>query len=363
MTIHYCSRCVTPSTRPRLTFNSDGVCGACTWHDYKQTEVDWMERGNQLMRLCAEFRHPAPDGHFDCLVPVSGGKDGTFVAHRLRDTFGMTPLTVTFAPQLQTHLGRVNLDNFRNSGFSHILITPDARQYRRYAKDWFVTRGMPKQPFVVGISTSVLRLARLFGIRLVVWGEQGELEYGGDVGYTERFTRDFLITKYYEGQSDSADYGPWWQVPTNDDLSDVYSTWYSLYEDWDPDTHAREAKVKANLQMVVGGSIGTFTCASQLDDVLQDLHTYLQFVKFGFGRCTSDASIEIRRGRLTRDQGVKVVSELDGQFPLEYLPAYLSYFDMTETEFWRVISRHADKDLLRPSGLPERPWVLRQEVQ
>jgi len=314
-----------------------------------------------LHEICKE----TTDGPFNCIVPVSGGKDGTFVAHRMKEMFHMKPLTVTFAPQIQTHLGRTNLDNFRQSGFDHILITPDSGAYRKYAKEWFVRRGMPKQPFVVGISTAVLRLAKALHIGLITWGEQGEAEYGGaeDTQFLTKFTRDFLVSKYYEGQSDSEKYGPWWLVPTDEDLSSITSTWYSLYEDWDPDVHAREAKMKANLQMVVGGSIGTFTCASQLDDVLQDLHTYLQFVKFGFGRCTSDASIEIRRGRLSRDQGVKVVNELDGQFPLEYLPAYLSYFDMTEEEFWKVIESHVNKDSLKASGLPERPWVLQEEVK
>jgi len=355
----YCSRCVTPATRPRLTFNSDGVCGACTWHDQKQL-TDWDEQQKELMDICHAYRGV---GFFDCIVPVSGGKDGTYVAHKLRDDFNMTPLTITFAPQIQTHLGRTNLENFRQSGFNHILITPDSGVYRAYAHFWFKERGMPKQPFVVGISTSVLRMAKALGIRLIVWGEQGELEYGGDQRYLTRFTRDFLISKYYEGQTDSAGYGPWWQIPTDADLSAITSTWYSLYEDWDPDVHAREAKVKANLQMVVGGSIGTFTNASQLDDVLQDLHTYLQFVKFGFGRCTSDASIEIRRGRLTRAEGVKVVNLLDGQFPLEYLPAYLSYFDMTDEECWQTVNCHVNHEVLKKSGLPERPWVLRKPVE
>ena len=360
--MHWCKNCVTPSTRPRIQFDSEGVCMACRWHERKQKEIDWAARRQSFADLCDQHRGA---GSWDCIVPVSGGKDGSHVAWTVKHDFGMNPLCITFAPQMQTPIGKRNLDNFRQSGFDHLLITPDAGAYRRYAKEWFVKKGFPKQPFVVGISTSVLRLASQMGIRLVIWGEQGEQEYTGNTETfgLERFTRDFLIRCYYEGQTDSGDYGPWWRVPTAKELYWTRSTWWSLYEDWDPDKHARIAKQKCGMEMVVGGSIGTFTCGSQLDDVMQDLHAYLMFVKLGMGRCTSDASIEIRRGRMSRPQAVQVVNKLDGQFPVEYLPAYLDYFEMSEPEFWQVIDRHVNHDILRATGKIERPWVLKEEVK
>lgn len=350
----YCVKCVTPSTRPRVTFDKNGVCNACQWHEKKMTEIDWADRWEKLKRICAGHRNK----DFDVIVPCSGGKDGSVVAWKLKHELDMHPLCVTFSPQIQTRLGRQNLENFRQSGFDHILITPDVNAYRKYSKKAFIERGMPKQPFVVGISTSVIRTAIEKGIGLIMWGEQGELEYGGDDNFVERFNYDFLKNIYYEGE-DPSRYGYWWQMPSENDLNDIYSTWWSLYEDWDPDEHARFAKQKCGLELMVGGSIGTFTNASQLDDVMQDLHTYLQFVKFGFGRCTSDASIEIRRGRMSREQGIEVVKKLDGQFPLEYLPVYLDYFEMTEKEFWAVIDRFVDYKILDKMDKPERPYILK----
>jgi hypothetical protein len=96
---------------------------------------------------------------------------------------------------------------------------------------------------------------------------------------------------------------------------------------------------------------------------MQDLHAYLMFCKFGFGRCTSDASIEIRRGRMTREQGVEVVNKLDGTFPLEYLPAYLDYLDVTEREFWSTIEKFANKELLQETGDKVRPWILKEKIR
>lgn len=360
--MQYCAKCVTPSSRPRIQFDENGVCNACQWHERKQEEIDWVSRWQRLEKLCKRFRR---SGRWDVMVPCSGGKDGSYIAWKLKHELGMTPLCITFAPQMQTRLGQRNLENFRHSGFDHILITPNVHKYKAYAKEWFIKKGMPKQPFVTGISTSILQYAKRFDIPLIMWGEQGEVEYGGDDRWLDlqTFNRDFLVNIYYEGQEDSAKYGAWWKVPAQKDLDGLYSTWWSLYEDWDPDEHARVAKEKTGLELMVGGSIGTFTNASQLDDIFQDLHCFQMFTKYGFGRCTSDASIEIRRGRITRDQGVEIVNKLDGTFPLEFLPVYLDYFEMTEMDFWRVIDTFANKELLIRSNDPTKPWVLKKRVK
>ncbi len=222
--------------------------------------------------------------------------------------------------------------------------------------------GLPKQPFVVGISTSILQYAGRYNIPFIMYGEQGEQEYGGESKHVEKFDRDFLINIYYEGQ-DPTKYGGMWKFPKQHKLDMLYATWWSLFAAWDPEYNARYAKENCGLQMMVGGSIGTFTNYSQLDDVMQDLHAYLMYVKHGFGRCTSDASIEIRHGRMTREEGVKVVNKLDGQFPVELLDCYLDYFEMTEPEFWAVIDKFANKKLLKKTGQSERPYVLKKEVE
>jgi hypothetical protein len=202
-----------------------------------------------------------------------------------------------------------------------------------------------------------------------VWGENGESVYGGNQqeGELVRFNRQFLVNTYYEGQEDSGKFGPWWKIPSQETLDKIYSTWWSAYFKWDPQEHAIFAKQKVGLEMLVGGSIGTFTSHSQLDDMLQDLHAFLMFCKYGMGRCTSDASIEIRHNRMSREQGVQVVRKLDGTFPAEYLAAYLAYFGMSELEFWDVIGRHTNGNILNMQTDKEffhtRPYILKQEVQ
>jgi len=358
----YCKRCVTPSTRPRIGFR-DGICNACHWHDYKKNIIDWDHRKTLLYLICEEQKKK--NGQWDCIIPVSGGKDSTTIAYKFKHEYGMNPLTITFAHPIPTRIGWQNWNNFVQTGFDNILITPDQKKYRKYAKDWFIKAGFPKQPFVVGISSALIKYASKFNIGLIVYAEQGEAEYGGkkETSFLEKFDRNFLINIYYEGQSDSEDYGAWWQVPSEKDLENIYVTWYSLFENWDPEENAKFASQHLGMEMHVGGNIGTFTNYAQNEDHLQDFHCFMGYIKHGFSRATSDISIEIRQGRMSRDEGVKLANKIDGQFPIEHLDKYLDYFEMTEPEFWEVIDKHANKDLLVKTSKVERPYILKEPVK
>jgi hypothetical protein len=74
------------------------------------------------------------------------------------------------------------------------------------------------------------------------------------------------------------------------------------------------------------------------------------YLKFGFGRTTQDVGIDIRRGALTRDQGIELVKLYDNHFPEDYLPQYLDYYQMSEAEFLAVLDRHVNPRLFEKQG-------------
>lgn len=357
-----CQNCLMPSTRPRISFNKDEICNACQYHEKKQKSINWDKRLDQLKVICKEYRRT--DGYWDCIIPCSGGKDSTFIADLL-SRLGMNPLTITFAPQIPSWLDRRNWENFVYTGFDNILITPNIKQYKKYAKDWLIKKGMPRQPFVTGISTAIIQTAIEKNINLIVFAENGEVEYGGDEKLLERFNQKFLIDIYYEGQYDQQKYGNFWNIPSQESLDKIYVTWMSNFVDWEPEEHAKLAVKKYGLEMPVGGNIGTFTNYSQIGDPGQDLHMYLCFLKYGFGRCCADVSIEIRRERLNKKEGLKIINELDGTFPFEFLDLYLDYFEMTKDEFWNTLKKFVNKDILiknlNPS-IDSKPWILRNNL-
>jgi len=176
--IRFCTRCTISSMRPRITFDAEGVCSACRFAEKKAT-TDWAAREDELVALCN--KHRSHDGSFDVVVPCSGGKDGGFVAHQLKHRYGMHPLCASFAPLLPTDIGKQNLAAFIASGFDVVQCHPNGQAARKLARLAFEHMGDPFQPFIYGQTNFPLRVAVAENIGLIMYGEDGEAEYGGMV--------------------------------------------------------------------------------------------------------------------------------------------------------------------------------------
>ena len=177
----FCKNCVVSNQRPRTKFNSDGICSACQWAMQKNSNIDWNKRENELEQLCNKYR--SKNGSFDVIVPGSGGKDSAYVAHQLKHKYKMNPLCVTWAPFHYTQIGLDNLNAFIKSGFTNISGQPNGKFHRKLSKLCFELIGDMWQPFTYGQKSWAFNIALKFGIKLIMYGENGELEYGGNDKY------------------------------------------------------------------------------------------------------------------------------------------------------------------------------------
>jgi N-acetyl sugar amidotransferase len=374
--IFLCKKCLTLSSRPRATYDKDGICNACNWAEQKKTTIDWKVRWKKLEEICNRYRRN--DGYWDVIVPCSGGKDGTYVAWMMKNKLGMHPLCITVKPPLQTEIGRMNLDNFIASGFDHILISPNPRVYRELCKKTFVEHGRPKQPFEIAISTALLKIALKLEIPFLMYGEEGESEYSGMPPNFEEFkiSKEYLIECYYSGHNPNKEYTKlfkeneiqWFLLPTDKEIDKgrLFATHWSNFENWDPIVHYKLAEKECGFKTLKHRSIGTFSNYAQLDDKLQEFHAYMMQIKFGFGRAWSDACIEIRAGRMTRKDGIKMVKKYDGEFPKEYLKDYLNYFKMTKKEFFNTIDSFRSEDIwgkIYDDEMSKPQWRLKFDIK
>ncbi len=187
---------------------------------------------------------------------------------------------------------------------------------------------------------------------LVVFGEEGEQEYGGSRREKDRWKKpidkSYLFKFYYSGENPE-NYGKFWSLPKDVDFNKLFVTQWSRFENWLPSKHADFA-VGHSMRTEGVRSIGTFSTTSQLSDKLQDLHAYMMFIKFGFGRCTSDVGIAIREGWMDRTEGLELVRAYDSEFPDKHLLDYLKYLNMSAKEFLAVIDNFANKEVLRKDG-------------
>lgn len=357
--LRWCSHCLAMSTRPRLTFDERGWCNACVWTEKKKT-LDWASRQKELEQLLD--KHRRSDGGFDCLVPVSGGKDGSYVAYNLKHKYGINPLCLTVTPALPLPLGEHNLRAFVESGYNHISVNPAHEAMRVLNRVGLVEMGFPYYGWLIAIQAGVVRMANQLGIGLIFYGEDGEVEYGGTTETDKNPIYDVHYMKkiYLEGGYDKVlkESGLpekdlfFFRFPTDEELarSPIEITHWSYFENWDPYRNYLVAKEHCGLKEAEDSNAGTFTNFAQNDQALYALHTYLMYLKFGFGRANQDASIEVRRGAMDRAQAVNLVRLYDGQYPHEFLETYLYYYQMTQAEFDAALDRWANHDLFDKVG-------------
>ncbi|MDC0090009.1 N-acetyl sugar amidotransferase [Gammaproteobacteria bacterium] len=345
--VSYCKKCTISNQRPRITFDGEGVCSACNFADYKRDKVDWDERDRELRALCDRFRKD--DGSYDVIVPCSGGKDGSFVAHKLKYEYGMNPLCVTWAPLKATALGRINLDNFIASGFDHILGTPNPKVTRKLTQLAFKYMGDPFQPFIYGQTNYPIKMAVQHDVSLIMYGENGEVEYGGDMKNALIPTREIADHEghYFSGKPPSfwkshgvsdADLAPF-EPPAIEKIraNNTEIHHFSYYKYWDPQECYYYARENTGFKPNTERSEGTYSKYASLDDQIDGFHYYLAYIKFGIGRTTSDTAHEIRDGKIERDEGIALIKKYDSELPHKYFDVFLEYCDITEEEFWMVI--------------------------
>ena len=347
--ILWCKKCLSMSTRPRITYDSNGVCNACLW-SIKKTTIDWEQRENFLIDLLE--KNKSNDGNFDCIVPVSGGKDGSYVTHQLKHKYKMNPLCVTITPHTETELGKNNLNAFVKSNVNHMSINIDYQTLRNINKTGFIEIGFPYYGWLIAINSAPAIIAKNFNIDLIFYGEDGEVEYGGVSKSMDEaiFNIDYQKKIYLEGGYDRVIDKAlvdkknlyFLKFPKS---SSIKLTHWSYYENWNPYRNYITAKDNYGLKESIDTNQGTFTNFAQNDQAIYALHTHLMFLKFGFGRATQDASIEIRRGAMSREQAINLVELYDGHFPENYLEIYLDYYQMNKIEFYNVLKKWTNKEL------------------
>ncbi|MDR0272783.1 MAG: N-acetyl sugar amidotransferase, partial [Clostridiales bacterium] len=274
-----CSVCLMPETRPRMKFDENGICSACKWHEEKKT-LDWEKRENVLTELIAKHKGK---GVFDCLVPVSGGKDSSYVAHMMKNKYGLRVLTLTIRPDLVIDVGEKNLDRFISAGYDNIKISPAPDVVRKINKIGFVEQGRPFIGWQIAVQAVILKIAYLFNIKIIMYGENGETEYGGTTEFKEKFflgPEDINILlennsreKYSDMFSDDELY--WLTPPTAQEISEsgICYTYWSYFENWDSHKNELVAIENFNIQGPEDRNIGTYTRLAQNDTKLYSLHT------------------------------------------------------------------------------------------
>ncbi len=359
--IRYCTHCLLPDTKPDLSFSENGVCNACTNFN-KRPEVDWDARRSELLDVLARYRSKNAS-NWDCIVPVSGGKDSTYQVAQMLE-LDLNPLCVTATTCDLSDVGRENIENIKALGVDYVEFSPNPVVRAKLNYIGLTQVGDISWPEHVGIFTIPVRAAVNYNVPLIVWGENSQNEYGGPAAATENNTLDRQWLEEFGGLLglrvndligieglERKELLPYF-YPEQADIDRVGVTGLFLghYLPWDGYSNALLAQGLGfkTLESTVEGSIVNY---ENLDNHQTGIHDYFKFLKFGFGRATDIASIHIRRGRLSRAQGLELVRRHDGKYPWSYLgkplAEILDRVGMTVEEFDKTCDRFTNRKIFK----------------
>lgn len=358
--LKYCVRCVMPHTKPDLHIDDEGVCNACRSIE-KRKEIDWDQRRTELLEVLAKHRRNG--SNWDCIVPVSGGKDSTYQVIRMLQ-LGLNPLCVTSHTCDLSDIGRQNIENLKRLGVDHMEFSPNPIVRAKLNRIGLTEVGDISWPEHVGIFTIPVRAAVQFNVPLLVWGENSQNEYGGPAAaaenniLTRRWLEEFGGLLGMRVSDLSETYGiehrhllPY-QYPSDKELQRVGVTGLFLgyYLPWDGLSNALIAQANGfvTYDQPVEGSMVNY---ENLDNYQTGIHDYFKFLKFGFSRASDIACLHVRRGRITRQDAIEIVKARDGKFPWTYLGKpledILDPLDMSVDEFVKVCDRFTNKKIFK----------------
>ncbi len=358
--MRYCAKCVYPaSSAAPLAFDERGICSGCRTAE-QRTSIDWDARRKRFEKLIDEYR--VQDGsNYDCIIPVSGGKDSYFQTHIIKTVYGLNPLLVTYNGNNYTPSGMRNLVNMREAfNVDHIFFTPSIRVVKVMNRMAMRMMGDMNWHAHAGIFTYPIRAAVHHNVPLMVWGEHGFMDLGGMhsyndlVEFTYRFRHehglrgyewyDFLEkAKHYNETLTKQDLIPW-MYPSDSEIDKVgvRGIYISNYFHWDANEHGPLMEKLYNFRGSDEPFERTYRRMSNLDDMHENgIHDYMKWVKFGYGRATDHVCKDIRAGLMTREQGVEIVKKMDHIKPKD-LYRWLPYVGWSEQEFDEVADTFRD---------------------
>jgi N-acetyl sugar amidotransferase len=345
--MRYCRSCVLPDTRPNLVLDEAGVCNACRTHSARQ-DIDWKARERTFRGLVAQA--VARSSGYDCLVPVSGGKDSTWQVVKCLE-YGLRPLAVTWKTPARTGIGQRNLDNLVALGVDHIDYQIDPKIEARFMLKALERFGSTAIPMHLALFNIPLKLAAAYRIPLVVWGENSAIEYGGvdeaHLGY--KLDRTWYRTYGVTHGTTAADWvGPDFTAkeltayfgPDPDDLEaqGVRAIFLGWYFPWDPETSLVVAKAHGFRPDPAGARTGYYDYAD-IDDDFISIHHWLKWYKFGFTRLSDNLALEIRNGRMTRERAIEIIREAGDETPHADIEKFCAFVGITVPRFFEICER------------------------
>ena len=374
--MEYCTRCCYPkNTRPPMTFDEQGVCNGCrTSEQRRNIPVNWEERQKKLTEILEHYKKIARenDSPYDCIIPISGGKDSHYQAHLITQVHKMRPLFVAYNHGYNTKVGIRNLNNIvEKFGCDLIRFSTNPNTGRKISRYMLKKVGDVTWHYHAGIMTFPIQVAVKYKIPLMIWGEHGEgFLYGMHnlddfVEFTKKHRQEHLM-RGFEPEDilndpenkdiTKTDLAPFY-YPSDEEIADLglRGIYLSNFYPWDEYEHTKLMIEKYDFETFQDRQT-SFNLYQKVDDFFQDTHNYLKYLKFGYGRVTDQVSIEIRNQRMTREEGIELIRKYEHKIIPNNLKIFLKFTGLSEEEFLANIEHLRDTSIYEKKS--DGKWEL-----
>ena len=351
--LKYCNRCVMPETTEGIEFDENGICTACTSSEQKM-HINWNERREMLESLLNKAKKDAKknDSPYDCIVPISGGKDSTYQLHVLVEVYKLRVLAVTFSHNWYSKIGFYNLVNcLEEFNVDHIQFTPNRKSVGVAAKKSLKAIGDACWHCHSGVGSFPLHIAVKFKIPLLIWGES-IAEVSGRASHFDpvlKFDRDYFLkvsakvsVDDFSSDKEERRMFQLFEPPTMEECieQDVHGIHIGDFIFWDEEKQLEF--IKEEYGWIEDTVEGAYKGYKSVECIMPGVHDYTNYLKRGYGRATFQASNDVRQGLMGRSEALKIAHEIDQLEPAA-LKYFLSITGYTEKEFYRSM-----KELRRP---------------
>lgn len=352
--IKYCNRCCMPETNEFQKFDEMGICNACRSSEQKM-KIDWNAREEKLAKIFSDAKKNSGN-NYDCIVPISGGKDSCFQLHIIVKIFKLTPLAVTFSHNWWTKTGKYNLENILEKlGVDHMMYTPNRGLINKLAKKSLKMIGDSCWHCHAGVWSYPFHVATKFKIPLIIYGES-PADFSGQKTYEEQkildknFSKEGLIHSIKVSPSEMIDKSlsekdlNLFFPPSDKELTQagVQGIFLGDYIFWD---HERQSEfLKKEYNWREDKVEGSYKYYKSVECKMAGVHDYAKYIKRGFGRGTDFASQDVRAGLISREEGFDLAVKTDSKRP-KTLDYYLKITGYSEKQFEDILISHRNKKL------------------
>lgn len=352
--MNYCKNCVLPDTRPNLIIDKKSqLCSVCKPLKGKENQINWLKRAREFKSLVKQSKKL--NNIYDCLIPVSGGKDSTWqVITAIRNN--LKPLCLTWRSPARNKIGQKNLDNLIKLGVDHVDISINPKIEKYFTLKTFKKFGNPLIAMHMALHSLAVRTAIEKNIKLIIWGENTADEYGGKKHlkgkYMNNDWRKFFgvnnntsIDYWYDKKIDYKNSFPY-KLPTQKEINKnkIKEVFLGYFFKWDPKKIFNISK-KFGFTKLDKPKTGIYNFADIDDEFLITIHHYMKWYKFGFSRIWDNLSIEIRNGRLSRKNAIKKIKKIGNEKPKHEIIKFCEYVDISQSEFNKICEKIRNKKI------------------